>query len=293
MRAITETRCPAVRLVAIAAVALALGACSDREVVAVVGKTKVRRADVEGFQGGRGRPANPAQALDAVVERTLLAEGARRDGLADDPAVRARLAAAEREILAQAFVDRAVASASAEDALLKRYRDKKEALARRRIHVAHIAVRAPKGDAARRSEAESKLNRAYMRLLAGEPFEKVAREMSDDEVSAPRGGDLGPLLEGEVNPAFFEAAAALEKGKTSKPFESALGFHLAKALEPPATVTPPFEEAKALLAAEARREALEKTEKELRDRISVKTYPDRLPQRRPPAPAPGARTETR
>ena len=43
----------------------------------------------------------------------------------------------------------------------------------------------------------------------GEPFEAVAREASEDEVSAPKGGELGAVREGQVHPGFFEAVARL------------------------------------------------------------------------------------
>lgn len=284
MRDTTQPTQRAARRMALGALVLAMAACGDKDVIAEVGDTRLRRADLQGFQGGRGRPADPGQALDALVARALLAEAGRRAGLADDPAVRARLASSEREILAQAWLDRAAAPASGrEDALRKRFEEQKARYERRRIHVAHIAVGAPKGDARARAEAESKASRAGARLTAGEPFEKVAREMSEDPVTAPRGGDLGPLLEGEVDPAFFEAAAALEKGKVSKPVESAFGLHIVKALEDPGKVTPRFEEVKGLVAAEARREAEQRALTDARRDIPVMVHRDRLPaEKRPP-----------
>jgi parvulin-like peptidyl-prolyl isomerase len=127
-----------------------------------------------------------------------------------------------------------------------------------------------------RAAAQSKASRIYARIAGGEPFEKVARQLSDDPATAQRGGDLGPIREGQVDAKFFEAAAALKRGEVSKPFESSFGFHVVKALEDAKTVVPPFEEVRGLLAAEARGAAESSLLASLRAKASVKLYPEHL-----------------
>jgi peptidyl-prolyl cis-trans isomerase C len=254
--------------------ALALLACSGKDVVAKVDGTKLRQADVAAYRGARAK--DPKETLDALVDRTLLAQAGRKAGLTDDPALKARIHAAEREILAQAYVESQIASATGEDQLRKRYAAEKEKLARREIHVAHIAVHAAGRDTAAQGAAQSKASRIYARIAGGESFEKVARELSDDPATAQRGGDLGIIREGQVDAKFFEAAAALKRGEVSKPFESSFGFHVVKALEDAKTVVPPFEEVRGLLAAEARGAAESSLLASLRAKASVKLYPEHL-----------------
>lgn len=251
-------------------------ACTGRDVVAKVGGTKVRQADVAVYRGARGQ--DPRATLDAIVDRTLLAEGAKKSGVADDATVQARVRAAEREILAQAYVEHEVGASTGEDRLRKRYADEKEKLSRREIHVAHLAVQLAARDPAARAVAQSRVSRAYARIAGGEPFEKVAAEVSDDPVSKARGGDLGPIREGQVDARFFEASVALKRGEVSKPFESSFGFHLVKALEAPRTVVPPFQEVRGVLAAEARTDAEASLLKSLHEGTSVKLYPEHLPK---------------
>jgi parvulin-like peptidyl-prolyl isomerase len=112
--------------------------------------------------------------------------------------------------------------------------------------------------------------------------------MSDDAVTGRRGGDLGPLLEGEVDAGFFAAAAALHAGQVSKPVESPFGLHLIKALEEPSSVSPSFEEARGALAAQARREAQAKLLERLRRDIGVKVNRELAA---PPRAAAGAREQ--
>ncbi|WP_164000765.1 peptidylprolyl isomerase [Pyxidicoccus caerfyrddinensis] len=257
---------------------LALAACNDPKVVAEVGKRKVTKADVAAWLDSRSvrEQAAPSDALDALVTRSLLAEEARRSGLLEDDAVKARLAAAEREVLAQQLLERRLASVTTEAALRKRYEDTREALARRQVRVRQIFVNVPSGEADAKARAQSRMNAIYARLVGGEDFEKVAREASEDPVSAARGGELGPLLEGQVDASFFDEAAKLGRGERSKPFTSIYGLHIVEAVEDVKTVVPSFEESRGRLEADARREAQTRLLTGLRERIDVKTYPERL-----------------
>jgi peptidyl-prolyl cis-trans isomerase C len=107
-------------------------------------------------------------------------------------------------------------------------------------------------------------------------------------VTASRGGDLGPILEGQVDPVFFAEAAALKGGQISKPFQTTFGFHVVKALEEPAVVTPGFDDVRGVLAAEARTTAERALLERLRGQISVELHPERLSP--PPAAASPATT---
>jgi peptidyl-prolyl cis-trans isomerase C len=272
----SSPRCPTAGFAVLALLA-SLAGC-DRSAVVEAGRTKVTRPEFEAYIGRRGGAGadDKAAALAELGRRALLAEAARRADLDEDPAVRARIAASRREILAQAFLERELSKADREDGLRKRYDEQKEALTKRRIHVAHVAFHARGGDAAARSAAQSRATRAYARLAGGEPFEKVAKELSEDSVTGQRGGDLGPLLEGQVDAAFFEAAAALRPGEFSPPIESPFGYHVLKALEPVERVVPTFEEVRGVLAAKARAESETKLLERLEEEIGVKLHPDRV-----------------
>lgn len=270
------------RLFLILAVASALCVgCKDPNVVAEVGDAKLLRGDLESFAASQSHMAPDARALDALLERELLAEGARERGLADDPKVRVRLAAARREVLAQALLERTLDKAPSDDELKARYELRKDALSKRVVHVQHIALRLdPAADAAARVAAQAKSNAVYSRLLSGEPFDAVALESSEDAVTAKKGGDLGELREGQVDQTFFEHAVALKKGELSKPFQSPFGTHLVRAMEDPTTYVPPFDEVRGRLVADARREREAKLLEELKAGIAVKRYPERLAQAR-------------
>ncbi len=86
------------------------------------------------------------------------------------------------------------------------------------IHARHILFTG--------EDAEAQAIKARARLLAGESFAAVAKEVSVDEATRSEGGDLGTFPRGRMMPAFDEAAFALEVGKPSGPVKTERGVHL-------------------------------------------------------------------
>jgi len=66
-------------------------------------------------------------------------------------------------------------------------------------------------------------------LAAGEPFDEVARQHSDDG-SAAAGGDLGTFGRGVMVPEFDDAVFALEEGEVSGVIATRFGFHIVEVL---------------------------------------------------------------
>jgi len=58
-------------------------------------------------------------------------------------------------------------------------------------------------------------------------FDELAKLFSLDEATSHRGGDLGYILDGQLNPEFETAVEKLEIGQISKPFKTGLGWHIA------------------------------------------------------------------
>src|SRR5439155_4179082 len=101
-----------------------------------------------------------------------------------------------------------------------------------RVRASHILLRVPEGAGpdvrqAQKAKAES----ALARVRKGEDFAAVAREVSQDPGSAPRGGDLGLFGKWQMVPAFEQAAFALPPGQVSDLVESPFGFHIIKVQE--------------------------------------------------------------
>jgi parvulin-like peptidyl-prolyl isomerase len=63
-------------------------------------------------------------------------------------------------------------------------------------------------------------------LKAGEPFEKVARDLSKDTGSAAKGGDLGWAPASNYVPEFKDAVLKQEIGVIGPPVKTQYGYHI-------------------------------------------------------------------
>jgi peptidyl-prolyl cis-trans isomerase D len=97
------------------------------------------------------------------------------------------------------------------------------------VRARHILVRiAPGATDADRADARKRADELLARVKAGEDFATLAKEHSDDPGSAARGGDLGAFSRGRMDPAFEQAAFALEVGAVSEVVETPFGLHIIK-----------------------------------------------------------------
>lgn len=105
---------------------------------------------------------------------------------------------------------------------------------------------AAKADEGAWKKAEETAEHARARIMAGEQFATVARDMSEAP-DASRGGDLGMLSVSELPPFFVEVAAAMKPGDLSGVFRSEFGVHVIKLLESEVADTVSFEKAKPVI----------------------------------------------
>jgi peptidyl-prolyl cis-trans isomerase D len=110
-----------------------------------------------------------------------------------------------------------------EEQVRERYEEQRESLeSTTSRQAAHILLTQPS------DELLAEINE---KLAAGETFEALAKEYSEDVGSADFGGDLG-YTSGDTFPESFEAAlAALQTGEVSAPVETDSGTHLIKLLD--------------------------------------------------------------
>ncbi len=95
------------------------------------------------------------------------------------------------------------------------------------VRVKHILISYDMGNPHARARALQLARELRERIAEGESFEKLAREYSDDAVSAARGGDLGYYPKGSFVGEFEKFAWHAEVGKLSDVISTAHGFHVA------------------------------------------------------------------
>ena len=203
---------------------LASGCGSGGKVAAVVNGHVITAKDVDdraASMGSAGRSLTAEQRsrlLDQMVVETVLFQEASRRGLSRDGEVRKLLHEAERQILIGRLIELLRKEKTApvtDEQVAEFYTANPESFKQPDSYrVSHILV----------SDSET-AQRALERIKGGEPFAKVAEELSTDP-SKSRGGDIGFFSKGQVIPEFEAAAAKLKPGEISGVVQTPLGYHI-------------------------------------------------------------------
>jgi peptidyl-prolyl cis-trans isomerase D len=86
----------------------------------------------------------------------------------------------------------------------------------------------PESDQEAIDAVKKKAEDVLSRIKAGEDFAKVAQEVSEDEATKDKGGELGLVARGTINPVIERAAVRLEPGQVSEPIRTDQGYHVVK-----------------------------------------------------------------
>jgi peptidyl-prolyl cis-trans isomerase SurA len=81
--------------------------------------------------------------------------------------------------------------------------------------------------------AEQEINQIYQKVKDGENFADLAKQFSDHNPTASKGGELSPFSVGDLNSQKFgDVAFSLDKNDSiSKPFETQFGWHIVKYID--------------------------------------------------------------
>lgn len=92
--------------------------------------------------------------------------------------------------------------------------------------VSHILIEVKSADEAAWTAAKQKIDAARARIVAGEKFADVAREVSEDPGSKDEGGAYAEVPRGKMTPEFDKVMAQSPIGEISEPFRSEYGWHI-------------------------------------------------------------------
>jgi peptidyl-prolyl cis-trans isomerase SurA len=95
----------------------------------------------------------------------------------------------------------------------------------RKVQLSIISVEPPDMESSK-AEVRQRLLELRSRIINGESFSTLAILYSEDPGTAPKGGETGFTLRGELAKPYSEAAWSLKKGVVSKIVETEFGFHI-------------------------------------------------------------------
>ena len=168
------------------------------------------------FQNEEGKE----QFLNELIKKELLYGKAKKQGLEKDKEYMAALEEFKKMQLISLLLKKEIeGKVKVSDEEIKNFYDKRssEFKAGEEVKVSHILTA---------TEAEARA--AYEKIKKGESFAAIAKQVSRDNASAQRGGDLGTIKRGQMVPEFEQYAFRLKAGEMSEPFKTRFGYHIIK-----------------------------------------------------------------
>lgn len=144
------------------------------------------------------------------------------------------------------------------------------------VSLSHMLFRLPEHPSEQQlTEARQKATKALDRVKAGEPFAKVAGEVSEDEGTKATGGTLGWFQRGSMaNPEWEPIVFAMEKGDVRGPISGPQGLHVFLVSEVKKSELKPYPEMKEALTRDLRRKEMEKQTTTWLEELRKKAYID-------------------
>ena len=217
---------------------MVLGACKQKgDVIAKVGGDTITTEDFSermmaappAYQAYINTEPGKKQFIDLLVREKLVLESAKQAGIDKREEYKSSLEEFKEEqkrqlkdyesgLMMEMYIKEVQENmiTASEDEINKYYEEHKEDF------TSPVAVTAKHILVPTKEEAEI----AYDRINKGEPFDKVAQEMSTDKVSAQRGGQIGPFRKGELVKEFEEVVFNLKTGEISEIVETPFGLHI-------------------------------------------------------------------
>ena len=239
---------------------------AEDQVLATVNGEEILESEVRATQQGlpqqyRQLPFEMLKPMlvDREINQRLLMLAGQDAGLADDEEVKNQLAALERRLVAETYLERAIAEKVTDDAIKAHYDEFiKTNEPEPQVHARHILL-----------ENEDDAKAAIAELDDGADFVELAKEKSTGP-SGPNGGDLGFFNKGDMVAPFAEAAFAMEPGTYSKePVQTQFGWHVILVEEKKDGVQPTLEEIRQQMEAEVTQQAVQDLIEELRSDAEV------------------------
>jgi parvulin-like peptidyl-prolyl isomerase len=140
------------------------------------------------------------------------------------------------------------------------------------VRVRQILLAVPRGgDQAAKEKRREDAEAIHKRLLAGEPFEKLAAQFSQGPAAAA-GGDIGFIERGMVLPEIEEAAFNLMISQLSPVIESPAGFHILQVTDRRGAGLKAIESVRGEIQAKLEEEKMEKKSEEWLDELRKKSH---------------------
>jgi len=214
----------------IAAALLTTSVVASDILVTVNGKN-ITKQDAEAFVSATApnahyeqlSPQQKALVKKTLVEKALLSDLAKKEGIDKTPEFKKNLEKIANELMVNMWMKKQMDSAVVSDSEAKDFYEKNKAkfLMPETVHARHILVK---------SEKEAKQIISELKGLKGDALKQKFISLAKSKSIGPsksKGGDLGTFKKGQMVPAFSQAVWSLKPGEVTKtPVKTQFGYHV-------------------------------------------------------------------
>ncbi len=270
------------RLLLTALLAALLATAAQAKVLATVNGETITQQEMELLLAQSDLPnfeaigeSDRKRLVESMIERKLLAQHARGEGIEENPDYQAAVAVLKENLMIDVWLESYAGNIPVtEEEAKKIYDENRDRFSQpEQVRARHILVEA-------RSEAEAIIS-DLKRLKGAEleqRFSQVAQSRSVDPGSGQKGGDLGYFARDRMVKEFADAAFDLKKGEmTQRPVQSDFGYHVIYLVDRKPAATRSYEEVAEQMKNAVRMQKfeqhLEQLTRELKEGAEI-TYPN-------------------
>lgn len=218
------------------------------------------------------KPLQVQNYLNSYITSELLYRQAIKDGLGNRPEIQKKLHAFRKELFVRTLGQEIIPALVSPEQVKQYIDDNAESLTE--VRLSHIFFRADPPTGAGKEKAKEKAEAAHARLLAGESFEALVDELTDDPRSKRNKGDIGYINKAKYPEDISKKIFAMKSGEISEPLELLRGYSIVKIAEP--AHVPPTERIKSKVEIAARKQIFQAYVDGLRTDMQVKVLDDKI-----------------
>lgn len=226
-----------------------LTACQQKDNIATIDGNGISKAQFAAYLKLKNIPAQDkdksSRALDEYLRREAMMSAINKTSLLDSQSIAAEVNEFKKQLIFSRYFEQYLKQNVTDESIKNYYAVNADHYQTSRVHAAHILFRVnPKMSETERKAVLTSAHEAWSKLQKGDAFAELAKALSEDKISAKKGGDLGWLKEGAVGAEFSKRLLALKPGEYTEPFVTTFGFHIVTMLEGPQIIKKPYESVK-------------------------------------------------
>jgi peptidyl-prolyl cis-trans isomerase C len=257
------------------ALSMLISCGSSEPIVAEIGDKKITKKQFDSYLSFKRIDASDTKQREAhlkiYLERETLSAAIENTQLLDEALIEAELQEFKKEMLVSRYFEKHLKDQVSDEAIRGYYAANAAKFESKKAKVAHVLIRTQKDmSETERTARYTRASEVYSKLKSGTDFAEIATEYSEDTISGKKGGVIGWINEGAVDPVFSKTVfTELEKGQISEPIQTGFGFHVVKLLEEPSIVRKPLESVKGDIRYQLRKKVRQAETERLLSSLSV------------------------